>query len=144
MRVDASNNIHPGLFDGLNFESYYTTWQLLLAAEVAGAGIHLRMNLAERNIGQIVDDLNEGKAPDARYSLELLPVHAARAFAKHEKAPDAVVWFAEERGRALDIILKDQGGGRFRMTDAQSAQYDQATDIAASAAMRRYEIGWMT
>jgi hypothetical protein len=139
-RVDISNNHHRPLFDDQNVESYYTTWQVLLAAEVADAGIHGRMNLADVDAGQVFKSLSEGKAPAARWSINFSPVHAARDFSKHEKSLDAVVWFAEERSRALIHIIKDQGGGRFKMSAAQSEQYSQATNDAAQAAMQRYGI----
>jgi hypothetical protein len=33
MRVDVSNDVEPELFDSYNVETYYSSWQVLLAAE---------------------------------------------------------------------------------------------------------------
>lgn len=136
-RVDVSNNHYETLFDDQNVESRYSSWQVLLAAESAEAGVHYRLNLADTDVTQLAENLHQGKAPDARWSMHFSPVHAARGFAMHEKALDAVVWFAEERSRSLIWILKNQNG-RCKMTATQSAQYNQATDDAAQTAMHRH------
>lgn len=141
MRVDVSNDIETKLFDGCNFESYYTAWQLLLAAEVADAGVHMRMNLADADITRAAHEaLRDGRTPaDTGYSFNLLPVHAARDFAKYESALDAVVWFTEERSRALNDITKEQGG-RFRLSQEQGARYEQASHDAAAMSIGRFHV----
>jgi len=40
MRVDVGNNRHAVLFSDGNYESYYSSWQVLVAAEVADMGVH--------------------------------------------------------------------------------------------------------
>jgi hypothetical protein len=142
MCVDVSNDVQTKLFDNINFESYYSTWQLLLASEAADAGVHMRVNLADTKIAQSTHEaLGAGRVPDdTPYSFNLLPVHAARDFAKHERALDAVVWFSEERGRALNDILKGQGG-RFRLNKEQSGRYEQATQDAVTMSVERFHIG---
>jgi hypothetical protein len=139
-RVDVSNNIHETLFDDLNVENYYTTWQLLQAAESADAGVHYRMNLADEDISQLAENLHQGKAPEARWSMNFVPVHAVRGFVEYERALDAVVWFSEERNRALNDIVKNERG-RFRMNQAQSEQYDRATSDVAQTAMAQRQVG---
>ena len=141
MRVDVSNDVEKTLFDGFNVETYYSTWQILLAAEVADAGIHIRINLGSETIGQSAfEALQAGRLPEGSgYSFNLMPVHAARGFAKHHEALDAVVWFAEERWRVLSDIIKGQGG-RFRLSPSQSAQYEQETLALAAKAAERYYV----
>lgn len=137
-RVEVSNRVHTPLFDDCNVEDYYATWQLLLAAEVADAGISMRINLADAKIAQDAHDaLQSSRIPSGTgFSFNFLPVHAARDFARHEMALNAVVWFAEERGRALEEIIKGQGG-RFRLSPEQSQRYDAASrDIAHKSAER--------
>ncbi len=140
-RVDVSNDIEETLYDDINFDDRYSTWQVLLAAEQADAGIHVRMNLDERGTFQAAHDaLENGRFPEgAGYTFNLMPVHAARNFATHERALDAVVWFAEERSRALNDIIKGQGG-RFRLSSAQSQQYEEASQNAARESTRRFDV----
>jgi hypothetical protein len=141
MRVDVSNDVEATLFDSHSVESYYSSWQLLLAAEVADAGIHFRINLADEDISRSAHGaLRDGKTPADGYSVNLLPVHATRDFVKHETTLNAVVWYAEECGRALMEILKEQGGGRFRLSQTQHECYLQANLDAAQMSARRHQI----
>ena len=142
MRVDISNNIEAKLFDGNSVRAHYSTWQVLVAVEVADAGVHFRINLADRNIAQGAHQaLSDGKVPARGGRFNLLPVHAAKGFATHEKALDAVVWFAEECDRALETILKGLGGGRFRLNEDQNKRYAEACAEAAEISARRHQIG---
>lgn len=142
MRVDVSNVVYPELLDDSNVEAYYTTWQILVAAEVADAGVHFRINLADDNIFRTAQEaLHSGQTPAESYSLNFLPVHAAKDFTRNEPALNAVVWFAEECEYALMEILKGQGGGRFHLSEQQEATYRQACRDAAKASAQRYQIG---
>ncbi len=111
MRVDVSNDVETNMFDGINVETYYSTWQVLLAAEVAGAGVHIRINLGDEAIlRRAVEALGAGRLPDGSGpSYDFTPFHAARGFADHQVSLDAIVWFAEERSRLLSEIIKGQG-----------------------------------
>nr|WP_319564920.1 hypothetical protein [uncultured Rhodoferax sp.] len=142
-RVDVSGDVYAALFDDCNVEDYYSTWQVLFAAEVADSGVHIRLNLADKDISHIThESLDRGQIPDgASYSFNLLPVHAARDFEKHNQALDAVVWFAEERWRVLSTITANHDGGRYRLSSSESDQYDQASQDLASAAVDRFGIG---
>jgi hypothetical protein len=95
-RVDVCNDVEDALFDDKNFDDRHSTWQLLLAAEQADAGIRLRMNLAGDEVFRGADAaLQEGRIPEGvGYSFNFTPVHAARDFEKHENTLDAVVWFS--------------------------------------------------
>jgi hypothetical protein len=50
-RVDVSSAEYSLLQDGSYVHTYYASWQLLLAAEVADIGIHIRCNLADGLVG---------------------------------------------------------------------------------------------
>jgi hypothetical protein len=141
MRVDVSSK-ETRLFDDHNCERYYSTWQLLLAAEVADAGVHMRINLADPDTAQSMhEELKAGRLPEgAPYSFNLVPVRTARDFVKYEKALDAVVWFMEERSRALNYVIKGQGG-RFLLNEEQRARMEQATADATAAATERFHVG---
>jgi hypothetical protein len=142
MRVDVSNEVETLLFDGHNFESYYSTWLLLQAAEVADAGIHFRLNLANEAVARRADEaIRNGTAPADNPSFNLMPVHVVRDFVKHENGLNAVVWYAEESDRALMEIVKAQGGGRFQLSKEQHERYGAESDEAAQNSARRHGIG---
>jgi len=141
MRVDVGNDVHPVLYESGNVETFYTAWQVLLTAEVADAGIHFRMNLADKGVIEAADRaLRDGKAPGRNYSFHFLPVYAARDFAKHEHALDAVVMFAEESARAFSAVSRPHRGGRFRLTEEQAREYEQAQERAAETSAARYRV----
>jgi hypothetical protein len=139
-RVDISNNVEDTLFTD-NYDDRYSTWQLLLAAEQADAGVHLRIMMdGEQRFCDVHEALDDGRLPaEAGYRINFLPMHAARDFKKHEKTLDAVVWFAEERSRALNNILKGQGG-RFRLSAEQNAQYEEDSQRLGVAACDRFDV----
>lgn len=141
-RVDVSGDAYETLFDDCNVEDYYNSWQVLFAAEVADSGVHMRLNLADKDVADAAHEaLDKGCIPKGvSYSFNLLPVHAARGFAKHEKALDAIVWFAEERWRVLSKITIKHGGGRFRLNSSESAQYEQTSQDLARASVDRFHI----
>jgi hypothetical protein len=141
MRVDVSNDVENTLFDSHYVNSYYSSWQILLAAEVADAGVYFRINFADEDIARAADKaLHDGKSPADRYSLNLAPIHVMRDFAKYEKVLDAVVWYSEESSRALTQILKGQGGGRFRLSEAQAEANMEARICAAQESARRHGV----
>jgi hypothetical protein len=142
MRVNVSNDVETSMFDGINIETFYSTWQVLLAAEVADAGVHLRINLGDEAIfRRTMEAMDAGRLPDGSGpSYDFTPFRAARGFAEHQAALDAVVWFAEERWRVLSDTIKGQDGGRFRLSPAQSAQYEQQTITLAAAAYARFGV----
>jgi len=140
-RVDVSNDIEETLFDEINFDHRYSTWQLLFAAEQADAGVHIRTNIGEVDRLQIVQEaIRERRLPeDLGYSFNGIPINVAREYALHQNAMDAVVWFAEERNRALSYIIRNQAG-RFRLSPDQNEQYQSATLKLAHESAARYVI----
>jgi hypothetical protein len=141
MRVDVSNDVESQLFDDSNVLTYYSSWQVPLAAELADAGVHFRINLADKDLSAAVcEALRHGTAPPDNPRVSLLPVHVARQFAENERALDAVVWYAEECQRALTYILKDQGGGRFRLSHGQNEQYKEACTQAAATSFEQHGV----
>ena len=141
-QVDVSGDAYETLFDDCNVEDHYSSWQVLFAAEVADSGFHMRLNLADKDVADVAhQSFDKGHIPKGvPYSFNLLPVHAARDFAKHEKALDAVVWFAEERWRVLSKITINHGGGRFRLNPSENSEYEQTSQDLALAAVDRFRI----
>jgi hypothetical protein len=142
MRVDVSNDVETQLFDDRNVEHYYTIWQVLLAAELADAGVHMLINFGDsETFQQVHEALGESRVPDgARYSYNLMPARVMRDFGLHERALDAVVWFAEEQFRSLCEITKTKGG-RYRLTDAEAAKYEQDSQVLSTQSAARFGIG---
>lgn len=140
-RVDVSNDAYPKLFDSTYVRCFYSSWQLLLAAEVADAGVFFRVNIADDAAwGATRAALDAGKIPSDWYSYNFLPVHAFRAFEKHQVTLDAVVWYAEECDRSLSELLRNQPSGRFRLTPEQSEADETARVQFAEAAVRRHHV----
>ena len=139
-RIDVSNGDETLYAD--NSDDRYSSWQLLLAAEQASAGIYIRLNLENDASRQSVREaLDSDRLPtNTGYNINFEPVYAARDFRKHVSALDAVVWFAEERDRALSNLIKGQGGGRFRLSTAQNNAYDENSQTLALEACRRFSV----
>lgn len=53
-RVSVANAADPDLFDSENVQDFYSTWQVLAAAELADMGIHIRVNMADDTIAERV------------------------------------------------------------------------------------------
>jgi hypothetical protein len=138
MRTDVSNDLYTTLYDDTYVTSYYSSWQLLLAAEEASAGIRFRINLADDEIKRAAyAALESGRAPGDRYSVSFAPIRAVRSFEEHQRTLDATVWYAEECDRALGVILANRRGGRFVLTDAEAeAAHQSDRDIGKSALIR--------
>jgi len=141
LRVDVSNDAYPKLFDSTYVRSFYSSWQLLLAAEVANAGVIFRVNLADdAEWSSTRTALDEGRIPSAWYSYSFLPIDAIRAFAKHQGTLDAVVWYSEECDRNLSELLRNQPGGRFRLTPQQTEREEKAREQLAEEVERREHV----
>jgi hypothetical protein len=139
LRCDVGNDVHPVLFDGSCLRSYYSSWQLLLAAEVASAGVHFLLNLNDAEVRTAVDTaLDEGRLLPGGHWINFRPIYAVRGFAQHEPALDAVVWYGEEGERHLAYLLREQSGGRFRLTRIQDQQDQDARKRLAGEALHRY------
>jgi hypothetical protein len=139
-RVDVSNETHPKLLDNGNMESYYSTWQALLAAEVANAGFHFRLNLADDDVWNATQQrLQDNHVPSSRHRTQFDPVRAVRTFSDHAPTLDAVVWHAEESERIFLVIAKEKTG-RFSLDREEHAAYQQQVKKLAGAATQRFGI----
>ena len=138
--VDVSNDVHPTLSDSSYEQTFYTTWQLLVATEIADCSVHFRINLADDEVRRAAwEAVGEGRAPGPTGRFAFRPVHAMRGFEKHARALDAVVLFAEERQRGLDLIVQNLPG-RFRLSEEQNAVYQACRRDAAQEAVVRYQV----
>lgn len=140
--VDVSNDVPGELFDDGNVEDYYSSVQILYAAEIADAGVHIRFNVTDPDALEAAEAaLRDGRVPRAATcSMSFRPIHAARAFEAHARALDAIVWFAEERSRVLSNIVMRRSEKRSRLDPQEAADYEQLTIALAKTAMRRFGI----
>lgn len=140
-RVDVSNDVYGTLFSDCNVDDYYSSWQILLAAEVADAGVHIRINLADENLSTLAEEIRHGRIPErTQHSFNIRAIHAAQDFSKHQNALDAVVWFAEEWERVLAAITMEHRERRFRLTPSERARYDQSGQDLARASIDRFRV----
>lgn len=140
-RVEVSNNHHALLYDYPKDQTFYSTWQVLLAAEVADAGIHIRADLSRPAVVEAVHKaLEEERLPTNGYTIQISPAHATAGFRKHANTLDAVIWFGEESDRAFHHLLRDVRGGRFQLTDEQVVSRSLAQMKAAQDAVARHGI----
>lgn len=138
--VDVSNDVHPTFSNSSYEQTFYTTWQLLVATEIADCSVHFRINLADDEVRRAAwEAVGEGRAPGPTGRFAFRPVHAMRGFEKHARALDAVVLFAEERQRGLDLIVQNLPG-RFRLSEEQNAVYQACRRDAAQEAVVRYQV----
>lgn len=126
-RVSVANETYPELFADCNIRDYYSGWQVLVAAEVADMGIHVRLNMADPETAeQARAALMNGNMPSGTIHELFAPARAMRGFQEHEAALDAIVWAEEEANHALGRIVRNNGGGRFWLTEDQANAYHQA------------------
>ena len=116
--------------------TYYSAWQVLLYAEVANMGVVHFLNLEEVGMHPSPEVIN---AAPAIISWE--PVHAMRDFRDHERALDAVVWFAEEAQRGYMYATRQETGRRL-LNDAERAEIMRTRLWVAREARRRYKVGY--
>ncbi|NJO35494.1 MAG: hypothetical protein HC869_22860 [Rhodospirillales bacterium] len=128
--------------DSSNVEAYYSSWQVLLAAEVADMGIHCRVNLADDDIrARCVAAVRARRIPEGSSVLTLGdPVLCMLSFQEHEQMLNAVVWFAEETHRALNRIARHHSG-RSLLTGEEQQHYRDARRRAAADAAERFAVG---
>ena len=142
-RVDVSNETHKPFYHGSAVRTLYSSWQLLIVAEIAQMGLHYSMNLADEAIARRAWEAahSSGHMPDHRAEFYVAPIRVTREFSQHENALNALVWFVEEAQNSLLRFTQARWGRRFRLDEAQSAQYRIDRDETARVAAAHYGIG---
>ncbi|MEH2480200.1 hypothetical protein V1282_003557 [Nitrobacteraceae bacterium AZCC 2146] len=82
-RLDVGSDLEDGLSDDSNCDDRFTTWQVLLAAELAESGIRIRLDLGNEGVLLAARDALAGGRlpPGADFALDLVPAHATHAYA---------------------------------------------------------------
>ena len=114
--------------------TYYSTWQLLLFAEVANMGVMHFLNLEKAGMHPPPEVV---AAAPGIVSWE--PVHAMRGFAEHERALDAIVWFGEEALRGYMYATRKASGRRL-LDDTERSEIMRTRLWAARESRRRHKV----
>jgi hypothetical protein len=116
--------------------TYYSSWQILLFAEVANMGVLHLFNLEVAGTWPSPEDT---AAAPGIVSWE--PVHAMRDFREHERALDAIVWFAEEAERGYMYATRKDSGRRL-LDDGERAEIMRTRLWSAREARRLHKVGY--
>ncbi|GAB4147727.1 MAG: hypothetical protein Tsb0016_18480 [Sphingomonadales bacterium] len=74
-------------------------------------------------------------------SISLLPLHAMRGFIEHERALDAIIWFAEEANRGYMFAIRHDHRRRVASID-EDKEIVRTRLWSAKEACRRYRISY--
>lgn len=141
-RVSVANDHYPELYDDSNVRDFYSSWQLLYAAEVAEMGVHISVNMADATVAKRVREaIREGRLPEGVPSFLYDPIRVMGVFTDHQMALDAIVWSAEEENIGLARILQGSGGGRVLLTEEQMTKYQAVRHAAALEARKQFDVG---
>ncbi len=141
-RVRVSSDESPDLHDSDNVQDFYSSWQLLVAAEVGNIGIHIRANMADADVAaRVRDDIQKGRWPGGSATEAFTPVHALRGFETHESCLDAIEWAREEERDRTFRLLQGLGGGRIVFNEEQTAARDSIRRSVAEEACARFHVG---
>lgn len=140
-RVRVSSETRPDLHDSDNIQDFYSSWQLLAAAEIADMGIHIRVNMAdEETAAKVRDNIRNERWPGGRASEALAPIRARRDFDKYEAVLDAIEWSREEERNRTFRLLQGLGGGRIVLNEKQIADRDEIRRTVAREACTRFNV----
>lgn len=141
-RVRVSSDESPDLHDNDNVQDFYSSWQLLVAAEVADIGIHIRINMADDNVAaRVRDDIRSGRWPGGCATEAFTPARALRVFKTHKSFLDAIEWAREEERDRTFRLLQGLGGGRIVLNEEQIAARDEICRSVAEEACARFHVG---
>lgn len=132
-RVEVGND-KAALYTSDTVVTYYSSWQLLLFAEVVNMGVLHLLNLEET--GAYPSQEVIAAAPGITY---FEPLHALRDFREHRRALDAIVWYAEESTRGYMHATRTEVGRRM-LDDAERDEIMRTRLWAASEARRRHKV----
>jgi len=116
--------------------TYYSSWQILLFAEVANMGVLHLLNLEK--VGMRPSPEVTAAAPGI---ISWEPVHAMRDFREHERALDAMVWFAEEAQRGYFYATLKESGRRL-LNENERDEIMRTRLWAAREARRRHKVAY--
>lgn len=141
-RVRVSSDESPDLHDSDNVQDFYSSWQLLVAAEVADIGIHVRINMADDNVAaRVRDDIRSGRWPGGCATEAFAPARALLDFETHKSFLDAIEWTREEERDRTFRLLQGLGGGRIVLNEEQIAARDEVRRSVAEGACARFHVG---
>jgi hypothetical protein len=133
-RVEVGNGKKP-FYTGNTVVTYYSSWQVLLFAEVVNMGVRHFLNLEVSGMRPSAEAV---AAAPGNVSWE--PVHAMRGFRDHVSALDAIVWFAEESQRGYMHATRSDDRSRRLLDDNERSEIMRTRRWTAREACRRYRV----
>jgi hypothetical protein len=132
-RVDVSTETKSAMWDNSHVRTYYSSWQLLLAAEVADVGIHIRCSLTDVELGLRTENyLLKEWLPNAPRSTSTTEAASTLFdFRSNEAILNAVDYFSDQANLALFEVTKNESSGRFIL---QGQQLQNLRELEAAAA----------
>jgi hypothetical protein len=139
-RLQVGSNENPLLVNDIKITDYYTSWQLLLAAELADSGIHIYFDFTEKDaLLSTYDLINENKIPQRSYKIiNIDNNNACREINTFSSTLDAFVWFAEERYRLLRSFDSYFNQDKERLSPEEIARYEAGSFNLANGAAVKY------
>ena len=138
-RIRVSSDARPDLHNSEHILDYYSSWQLLVAAEVSNMGIHIRVNMANDEISKrALSDIRDGRLPAGCASSPGPPDQAFRDFEVHEASLDAIEWSRVGTNNGTVRLLQGSGGERIFLDDEQIAAIDEVERTVGRKACSRF------
>jgi hypothetical protein len=129
-KIDVSSDKYPKLRDNSHVKRYYSSWQVLLAAEVEQSGFHFRLNWHHEivNAEVLQDAFEKIKLPNVPTTKSIAFAHALQEFKKHEAVLDAATTFREIADIEFYLLHKSKGGRFVVSTEEQEAHRNIKTN----------------
>jgi hypothetical protein len=121
LSIDVSHEAQTGIWDSSHVKFYYSSWQVLLAAETAQSGLHCMLNWHDDAITSEMmhKALKDGKLPDVPIVKSMEFAHELKEFEKLVPVLDAVTTFGEKCDIEYFLVHKSKSG-RFLQTEEES------------------------
>jgi hypothetical protein len=142
LSIDVSTGTQTGIRDSSHVKFYYSSWQVLLAAETAQTGLHCMLNWHDDTITSEMmrDALESGNIPNVPSAKFISFAHELNEFQKYLSIFDAVTTFGEKCDIEYFLLHKSKSG-RFMQSVEESHLLDTSYQQIASDCAAEFEVG---
>ena len=141
-RVSIANEKYPELYDNQNVIEYYSSWQLLLATEVADLEVRIRLPLDQFSaLATLLEKVRRsdiGSSPSI--SLPIPSLRESWSLLRHAPVLDAIVWSVEEAAFAWSQILAKRPNMNDELIQQEIDLYEQRSVAAAQEGCEKFEV----